>query len=295
MDAEERARRFAAAAKAELAHLPRIQRDTLAEIVRQLETARSLIVQQLSAGASESATRRLRRLQLQVEHAIEDFRAAVTRAATKGVDAGWTAGVQSIATPFEVAGVSLTGASIDTRALMAARAFLTDRIQDISLRALNRLNSALTQNIIGAAPLSDTITQVQRILGGVPRARAMTVAYTEIGRVHSVAQDDVLQDAAAKVPNVYKRWQKSGKLHPRATHVAAHNQIRPHDQPYTIDGEQLRFPRDPNASAKNTINCGCLSVPVVDGSSFGAGTVRIDDAGIARIQTADGRLIRLPK
>lgn len=279
MDAEEAARRFAAEAKAQTKALPRVQKDVLAEIVRQLAIAEGVIIDALAAKPSEAAQRRLRQMQGEIERAMEDFRQAATAASSKGANDGWQAGVRSITAPFDAVGVGVLGTRIDARALMATQQFMTDRITDISLRALNKLNGALTQNIIGATPLADTITQVQKIMGGVPRARAMTVAYTEIGMVHSVAQDDALQQAAHVVPNLHKRWLKSGKLHPRETHVAAHNQIRRYDEPYLVGGEKLRFPRDPNGSAKNIINCGCLSIPVVDGSSFGASTIRLGPLG----------------
>ncbi|MGN6229176.1 MAG: hypothetical protein ACTHNM_17255 [Dyella sp.] len=285
MDAEEKARRFAAEAKARAADLPRIQKDTLAEIVRQLQLAQQAVIDALSATPSEAGQRRLRNLQQELERTLEDFRQATITTSTQGADQGWQAGIRSITAPFDVAGVSIAGARIDAAALMATRQLMTDRITDISLRALNRLNGALIQNVIGAVPLSDTITQVQKILGGVPRSRAMTVAYTEIGRVHSISQDAALQNAGHIVPNLHKRWLKSGKLHPRASHVAAHNQIRRYDEAYLVDGEHLRFPRDPNGSAGNTINCGCHSIPVVDGSSFGASTIRIgNDGGIRKVK-----------
>lgn len=279
MDAEEKARRFAAAAKAETKALPAIQRNVLDEIVRQLALAEGRVIALLSASPSEAAQRRLRQLQLELEQAMEDFRQAAATVSTQGASSGWQAGIRSIAAPFDAAGVSAVGVRIDAGALLATQRFMTDRIEDISLRALNRLNAALIQHIIGATPLADTITAVQRILGGVPRARAMTVAYTEIGSVHSVAQDEALQQAAQVVPNVHKRWLKSGKLHPRASHVAAHNQIRRYDEPYLVGGERLRYPRDPKGSAGNIINCGCLSIPVVDGSSFGASTIRLGPQG----------------
>ncbi|MGB3749444.1 MAG: phage minor head protein [Rhodanobacter sp.] len=279
MDAEEAARRFAAAAKAQTKALPKVQRDVLAEIIRQLALAEGQVIALLSASPSDAAQRRLRQLQVEIERTMEDFRQAATTASTRGASEGWQAGIRSISAPFDAAGVSALGARIDAGALMATQKFMTDRIQDISLRALNRLNGALTQHIIGATPLADTITQVQKIMGGVPRARAMTVAYTEIGAVHSVSQDAALQQAGHVVPHVRKRWLKSGKLHPRPAHVAAHGQIRRYDEAYVVDGEQLQFPRDPNGSARNVINCGCLSIPVVDGSSFADRIVRLGPQG----------------
>lgn len=284
MTPEERARAFNAAARKQAAELPRIQRDALAEIVRQLQLAEAEVIKALQSNPTESAQRRLRQLREEIERALHAFQQAATAAATDGADAAWQSAVNSLRAPMnaagvEVAGVSLSAARINADALMAAKRMLTDRIADLSRRAVDRLNAALLQHVIGASPLSDTITAVQKIMGGVPRARAMTVAYTEIGRVYSIAHQEAMNRDAALLPNLHKRWLQSRKLHPRRTHVAAHNQIVRYDQPYLVDGEALMFPRDPDGSPGNTINCGCHSIPVVDGSSFGASTIRIDDAG----------------
>jgi len=292
MDAEERAKRFAREVERQQANLPRIQKNTLQEVVRQLEQAERHVTELLQSKPTDSAQRRLRALQREVERVMEDFRQASTSSAIAGDQAAWSAGQQTIVAPFGAAGVSLSGQRIDARALMASQQFLTTRIEAISVRGLNRLNSALMQNVAGVESLGDTITAVQRILGGAPRADAMRVVYTEIGRVHSIAQHERLQEAGHIVPGLRKRWLKSGKRHPRMDHVRAHNQIVRFDEPFLVAGERLMFPRDPSGSAGNTINCGCLSAPVVDGSSFGLGSVRIDDDGAARIESRAGGMIR---
>lgn len=297
MTPEERAAAFNAAARAESKKLPRIQRETLQEIVRQLKIAERSVIEALQKTQSESATRRLRRLKDEIERALHAYQQAATQAATSGADAAWQAALQSLRAPMQAAGlaqVSVTGASIDAGVLLAAKRFMTGRIADLSLSAINRLNAQLIQHLVGTQSLSDTITQVQRIMGGVARSRAMTVTYTEIGRAYSVAHHAAMEKDSALLPNMHKRWLKSGKLHPRATHVTAHNQIQKWNDPYIIDGEKLMYPRDPNGSAGNTINCGCHSIPVVDGSSFGASTVRIDAAGNLKLQGPHGELFNPP-
>lgn len=298
MTPEERARAFNAAARAEAKKLPRIQRETLQEIVRQLKKAEGTVLNALRDNPSESAQRRLRRLKDEIERALHAYQQAATTAATKGAEDAWQAALTSLRAPMDAAGlaqVSLTGASIDAGVLLASKRFMTDRIADLSLRTINRLNATLVQHLVGVQSLSDTITDVQRIMGGVTRSRAMTVTYTEIGRAYSVAHHAAMEKDSALVPNLHKRWSKSGKLHPRASHVAANGQLRKWNEPYIIDGEKLMYPRDPNGSAHNTINCGCHSIPVVDGSSFGdVGTVRIDDAGTATVEMPSGRHVKPP-
>jgi hypothetical protein len=33
--------------------------------------------------------------------------------------------------------------------------------------------------------------------------------------------------------------------------------------PFVVGGEELMYPRDPNGSAENTINCSCLLYPAI--------------------------------
>jgi hypothetical protein len=298
MTPEERAAAFNAAALDEAKKLPRIQQDTLAEIVRQLQIAERSVIEALRQSQSESATRRLRRLKDEIERALQAWQQAATQAATGGAEAAWQAAITSLRAPMQAAGlaqVSLTGASINAGALLAAKRFMTSRIADLSLSAVNRLNAQLVQHLIGTQSLSDTITEVQRIMRGAARSRAMTVTYTEIGRAYSIAHQDALERDAHMMPNLHKRWMKSGKLHPRPTHVDANGQIRKWNEPYIIDGEKLMFPRDPDGSPGNTINCGCHSIPVVDGSSFGnVGTVRINSDDNAEIELPSGRRVKPP-
>lgn len=179
--------------------------------------------------------------------------------------------------PLAAQGIDFTP-RINPRALSALRVALTDLISDISLTARNRINNQLAQVLIGTQPLSAAVTQVDRLLGGGARNRARTVVYTEIGRIHSAATQASLEEAAQRLPGMKKRWVKSGKKHPRDEHVGAHGQVVPVNEPFIVGGEALMFPRDPKASARNTINCGCRHIPVVDGSSWGKSTVRLDVA-----------------
>jgi hypothetical protein len=271
------------ALKAQAARLPRIQRDTQREILRQLKLAeRSLAAQLITAAPGSQA--QLRRQQAAVRDAIARFGRAANGAVGSGLDSAWGAGIDLLDKPSLVAGLDLgPHTRIDPRALLAMREFATGRIRDVTVKTIDRINGVLAQVLVGATPMSDAITEIQRILGGATRKRAMTIAYTEIGRAHSAASYAAMQDAQARGVKLGKRWLKSGKLHPRPSHVSAHNQLRRVDEPFEIvdrktgELEKLRYPRDPKASAGNTINCGCLMVPVLDGSTYGASVIEIPE------------------
>jgi hypothetical protein len=106
-----------------------------------------------------------------------------------------------------------------------------------------------------------------------------------------MASHAAMIEAAKKIPGLRKRWLRSGKKHPRRSHYRAHNQMVLAAEPFVIGGVKLMHPRDPNGPADHTINCGCMAVPVVDGSTLGASQVRIDPAEPMR----DPDIVRRPE
>lgn len=261
--------------------LPQIQQSTLQEILRHLGIARGEVIAAL-ASASPAATISLAKQRAAIEAAMLRFQDRAAGRVVAGADDAWQAGIDLLGKPSAVMGLQLGPVlKINDRALLALREFLTGRIGDVSREGIKLLNDVLAQVVIGTKPMADAITDVQTILGGVTRRRAMTIAYTEIGTVHSAATYASMQAAEAAGVKLAKRWLKSGKRHPRPSHVQAHNQIVRVNEPFLIidmktgETEKLRYPRDPKASAGNRINCGCLMVPVLDGSTFGASVIEI--------------------
>ena len=247
------------------AGLPPIRKALLAEILRQLGIAQKTIDDLLRNATSADAARRYAAQRAEIARVMHDFQIAAGQAAENAADATWKAGLQNVlgAVDAEIA----LAPRIATAPLYAIRTFLTNKIADISRKAVTDINTALTQTILGVQPMDKTISAIQGILDGAPRGRAMTIAYTEVGRAYSVAQWETGVKQLQLLPGMMKSWQHSGKAHPRPGHVMAAQQPPiPFEQdfeivdPRTGEVENLRFPRDPNASAFNTINCGCMMI-----------------------------------
>ncbi len=269
---------YRAELRRQLAALPRLQRETIEQVVTELERARTAIVAELQSELSDARRTARTRLLAEIERQIMAWSSAAAQIATLAAGVAWEAGMAMVSAPLAAAGIGVTvGTRINPRALASVQQLLTDRIADAGRQAIARINTVITQSLIGTTAQSDAISQVAEILGS-PRRRAQTIIFTEVGRAHSMATHAAMIEAADQVPGLRKRWMKSGKIHPRRDHVRAHNQIQLAGEPFLVAGEKLMFPRDPNGSAGNTINCGCMSIPVVDGSTLGASTVRIDRA-----------------
>ncbi|TPE70660.1 phage minor head protein [Halalkalibacterium halodurans] len=102
------------------------------------------------------------------------------------------------------------------------------------------------------------------------RQRARTTAITEVLTASSVAQQESYSQSPAVVG---KRWKHSGTkgIDPRENHMALDGTVVPVDEPFVIPGSEeiAMFPRDPNLSAKERVNCHCALGPAVDESITG--------------------------
>lgn len=265
MDEQERAFRKArnAAAQARTAILA----DTRAEVLRLLKLARERIQTVLAAQPTDYQQWYLPQLQREIERALAELGESSAAALSDAAGDAWRAGQDLVDDPLEAAGVRIAGVApaIDTGQLLAMRAFMTDRIKDVSVQAANRINAELGLTAIGAQSVNDTVKRVAEILGEGSRDRAFTIVRTELSRAYAVAAQERLAAAAQVVPGLKKEWRRSGKLHPRPHHRDANRQIVDYDQPFTLVGPKgivkMMFPHDPAAPAGETINCGCIMLP----------------------------------
>lgn len=104
---------------------------------------------------------------------------------------------------------------------------------------------------------------VQRLYSVFRRDRAPRVAVVEALQAAATVQ----HVAALTVTKVFTRttvtvevekvWYSVGDNRVRPAHSEAHGQQQPIEEPYRVDGEALRYPRDPAGSAGNVVNCRC--------------------------------------
>ena len=269
----ERNRKLRAERSAQLRRLPRLQKETLARIAALLAEAQTRIAARLAAAPSEFDAFILPQLQEQVRQAMAALEAGGAAALTEGASLAWRAGIDLVDAPIEAGlqldrpalRISALVPSIDTAQLRASQAFLTGKIRDISATAAARIDTELGLAVIGQQTPQQAATTIARLLGDTARARASTLVRTEIGRVYSVATQERMAQAQAVLPGLKKQWRRSGRIRSRLNHDAADSQVRDVDQPFDVGaGVKLRYPRDPQGPARETINCGCVQLPFME-------------------------------
>jgi hypothetical protein len=241
---------------------------TREEVIAMLNEALDEIKALLATAPTEYEQYKLPLLQKQIEQTLVIFQNNAADVLAQGATQAWADG-QALATmPLEAAGIAVTNSlpPLDTAMLMAMSSFMTNRIQDVGAQAISRINAQLGLVMIGAESPGEAVSTITDILGEESRERAITIMRTELGRVHAVAAQQRMEQAAKYVPGMGKQWRRSGKIHSRENHDAIDGQIQLVEKPFALvakDGTDLfmMHPHDPTAPAGEVINCGCVSIP----------------------------------
>jgi uncharacterized protein with gpF-like domain len=158
--------------------------------------------------------------------------------------------------------------SVDT--LSIVQGYTADLITGLSKKAAADVNAIIGRAFLGGQSITDIIAQIGNAtsggkydgLFGTIGERAQTIATNEILRVNSIAAQARFEDLAQHHPDLQKQWMHIPAARaPRALHILASGQVVDVDQPFNVAGEDLMYPRDPNGSPWNTINCHCLMRP----------------------------------
>ena len=116
---------------------------------------------------------------------------------------------------------------------------------------------------------NEVATDLESSFDNMSIGRALTIARTEMaGAYNASALDtakDIMPDGATKV------WEVTSD-NPRPWHEDADGQEVPIDEPFSVDGEDMDYPGDPNGSAENVVNCMCVvSYNYPSGAAEGGG------------------------
>ena len=259
----------------------------LTELVKRaqnLENAEVAKVITLLAQARETVAAKVATTEWQA-YRLPEFKNAIDRSlqefGTKyGVDlretqrSFWEDGINMVDAPLREVGIYAALPAIDTTVLGIMQGYGADLVQGLAKDAALRINNEITMGLMGQKTPFEVMEAVGKNLKDKSiftsiAARAETITRTEGGRVLEAASQARLEAAARLVPGLQKQWFHGTVTRmPRLTHLGAAGQIRDVDKPFDVGGEQLMYPRDPAGSAKNTINCGCYSLPYM--ASFGS-------------------------
>jgi hypothetical protein len=198
----------------------------------------------------------------QASSEVEKLQEQVYRQSAQGVDATVAAGTGTLAVQ----------PVIDRAALQVIQGYTSDLIGGLTRNASAKINAAVQRAYLGGTDLAQLTQQIgtarygEEFTGLFSQVgeHTLNVALNEMRRVQSVASFTRIRDLAPMHPKMGKGWRHIPVARvPRISHILANGQVVAPEMPFIIGGEELMYPRDPNGSAENTINCSCLLYPAI--------------------------------
>lgn len=263
MTSAERMKEFLQARRLQLRRANAAGREALNNARQTLQDAEKRITDTLKAAPTEWQAYHLPRLQKEISAALQDTESALNAVLEAEAPRFAALGRDLVDAPLAKAGVHVAAVAprVDPRQLIAMSK-MTTRKMDIAARTAKRINDQLGLVITGVQTPSQATDAVTGLLQG-DRARALNVVRTELNTAYSAAAQERMESASGVVPGLEKEWRKSGKLKGRLEHAMVDGQRRKVDEPFDVGGEKLMYPRDPAASPRNRVNCGCMSLPAM--------------------------------
>lgn len=256
-----------------LARRARLEDRAAAEQLRLLRQTRREILTELLSPHSHFEDFRFRSMLGVVDRMIGDASVRSGVLAGAAVKDSWRLGIE-----FGGVGVPKNFLYDISRDLLSTISAVTkDSTNDIWQEAGRAIRRVVRRSALGVENLSDSIRRLSRSLRdpktfGTVETRAEAIIRTEVNRTFSMAADAQMGSAAKAMKKggfeLRKYWLTAGDSRTRETHVLAgetYDQAHAilEDEPYIVGGERLMYPLDPSGSPEETINCRCVSVPLV--------------------------------
>lgn len=127
---------------------------------------------------------------------------------------------------------------------------------------IRRLQNEMVQATLLGESQEKIIRRIRAVMDN-SAANARRIAQTERTRMQSQARADQLHEAAQIGIRITKTW-STRMVNSRESHVALNNKTIAENEKFrTIWGNELAYPCDPSAPAKEVINCHCVLIPNV--------------------------------
>jgi hypothetical protein len=241
-------------------------------VLEMLDSARREIMSRLAdVDPASFSHAQLTELKRSIDAAMDKFRTDATSFLDSAEAHAARLGAQGVTEPLVSAGIEAVAVGhVNPTTLSIAQGYTADLITNLSRQASHDINSALQRAFLGGQSWDQIVQQVGRGLGATGRVsifdkigdRAATIAENEILRVHGISGQARMEEMVGRHPDLQKKWKHIPVARfPRFSHLIADGQVKNVTEPFVVEGEELMYPRDPNGSPENTINCHCLSVP----------------------------------
>jgi hypothetical protein len=146
--------------------------------------------------------------------------------------------------------------TLDTEARRYLRSFSAKRVKDVSAATRRRLRDLLAAGLDEGESVRQIARRIDKLyLDEIIPGRSLVIARTEVGSASQYAGLAAAKDAGVPMT---KTWNTNIDGRERDTHRAADGQTVPLDGVFTVGGEELEHPGDPEGSPEEVIQCRCF-------------------------------------
>lgn len=141
-----------------------------------------------------------------------------------------------------------------------------NRLNAVPDQVYGLVSQIIDSATVNGASIPDVTAQVEQMFAdtSIPtwKGRARTVARTEVVGAYNGGLHDAFAMIVENDPGTewVKRWLATEDQRTRPDHVEADGQTVPFGQPFIVGGFQMMHPHDPDAPAKEVINCRCVEL-----------------------------------
>ncbi len=137
---------------------------------------------------------------------------------------------------------------------------MTENITRINETTRDRLRKELLEGIKEGEGIGILAHRVKKEMEYAKTSRVLTIARTETLRAANTAGFSAYADAGVGE----KEWNTSMDGRERPTHHDVDGKVKKMNEKFHVGNSYLNFPGDPAGSAKETINCRCSLLPIVE-------------------------------
>lgn len=259
-------RRYAAAINRVIKRFETMEDSTVRQMVDFLEQYRRDIIGYMSSVPDDAfASFALTEVKRNIEEQTETLRRQLVAMQNGALQTAVTSGIDMVIDPFISAGITGSFFRANVAQINVLMDFSADLITGLTNDTIKLISSEISRVGLGALTPYQAMQQVTDILGikggrkivGGIASRAETIVRTETNRAFSVATQAQMETSLQEFPELQKAWMSTGDFRTRNAHLSAHGQTVAVNDKFTVGGEELAYPRDPAASAKNSVNCRC--------------------------------------
>ncbi len=132
--------------------------------------------------------------------------------------------------------------------------------KDVNKTTIERIRKVLQEGVAEGEGEAELGKRVKEVFTTAKTARTKTIARTETLKAANTGHLEAYQQVGVKK----KRWLSAEDSRVRPTHARANGQTVGINKQFTVGSSKLDHPGDLSAPAKETINCRCRMVPVLE-------------------------------